>query len=574
MKDIEAFQNSLEIEAEKPNEFILPEINIDDNEEDISNSTGIRVHLYGMKTWGSLFNPRQLVAMQTFVQCLHEALEEMKEEIQDEEYRKVLGIYLGMWVSRIAQRSSNVGIWHTGRETLEHPFGRQAIPMTWDYPEANPFSESTGGVAGQLGWMTRVIIHESDGALPSEVFYGDAAYMPQQNDSLDYVVTDPPYFDAIAYSDLSDYFYVWFKRSLANIVPEIVSTPLTPKGEEATALRHRHQGNAEEADKHFTSKLGQAFLESHRVLKPGGVISIMFAHQSTKAWSALVHGIFEAGLTIDATWPIDTELTTALKASMSALSSSVTVICRPRISGTAASFKAIRKEIEEAVQQSIKRFWGYGFRGADLIVSSYGPAVGVFGKYERVEKGDGTPVEIPELLEFAKQAARDAIAGEFHGDSLSTIYYVWANLYGISDQDWDDARLIVQMSGDEESAREMAIHHGIFMVDGSTCRLALLSDRGERRGLGTDADTPRIDALHKSMFLWKEERRPELVEYLSEKGLLEDGPFWMLAEALFNVLPRDLEDWKIIQNLIKERETLRTEGKRRTRTSAQPDLFE
>lgn len=560
--DIAAFREALGVSIEPPREIIE------------GGNKYMAPPLYGMKNWGSLFNPRQLVAMQTFVQCLHEALKEMKEEIQDEEYRKALGIYLGLWVSRIAQRSSNVGIWHTGRETLEHPFGRQAIPMTWDYPEANPFSESTGGVAGQLEWMTRVIIHESDGALPSEVFYGDAAYMPQHNDSLDYVVTDPPYFDAIAYSDLSDYFYVWFKRSLANVVPEVVSTPLTPKGEEATALRHRHQGNEEEADKHFTSKLGQAFLESHRLLKPGGVVSIMFAHQSTKAWSALVHGIFEAGLTIDATWPIDTELITALKASKSALSSSVTVICRPRISGSAASFKAIRKEIEEAVQQSIKRFWGYGFRGADLIVSSYGPAVGVFGKYERVEKGDGTPVEIPELLEFAKQAARDAIAGEFHGDTLSTIYYVWANLYGISDQDWDDARLIVQMSGDEESAREMAIHHGIFIVDGSTCRLALLSDRGEKRGLGTDSDPPRIDALHKSMFLWKEERRPELVEYLSEKGLLEDGPFWMLAEALFNVLPRDLEDWKIIQNLIKERETLRTEGKRRTRTSAQPDLFE
>ncbi|MBW2130847.1 MAG: hypothetical protein JRH13_15985, partial [Deltaproteobacteria bacterium] len=167
----------------------------------------------------------------------------------------------------------------------------------------------------------------------------------------------------------------------------------------------------------------------------------------------------------------------------------------------------------------MKRFWSYGFRGADLIVACYGPAVGVFGKYERVEKADGTPVGIPELLDLARQAARDAIAGEFRGDNLSTLYYVWANLYGASEQ-------------------AVARRHGIFVVDGSKCRLALLSDRAERRGLGVDQNPPFIDALHRSMLLWKQEKRSELVAYLAERGFLEDlpaeasaqagGPFWKL----------------------------------------------
>ncbi|WP_447974572.1 DUF1156 domain-containing protein [Nitrospira sp. Kam-Ns4a] len=234
--DLKAFQQASEIPAERPPELILPEVNADDADDDVSNSTGIRVHLYGMKTWGSLFNPRQLVAMQTFVACLHEALAEMKKEIEDDEYRKAVGVYLGLWLSRIAQRSSNVGIWDTSRETLQHPFGRQAIPMTWDYPEANPFSEATGGAEGGLDWMKRVILHESGYPQSATVMRGDGAALAIEDNAADVVVTDPPYFDAIAYGDLSDYFYVWLKRGLGDVIPEALVTPLTPKGDEATAL--------------------------------------------------------------------------------------------------------------------------------------------------------------------------------------------------------------------------------------------------------------------------------------------------------------------------------------------------
>jgi hypothetical protein len=263
---------------------------------------------------------------------------------------------------------------------------------------------------------------------------------------------------------------------------------------------------------------------------------------------------------VDSTWPIDTELTTALKANMSSLSSSIVVSCRPRIVGSAASFKDVRKEIQQVVQESVKRFWGYGLRGADLIVACYGPAVGVFGKYGRVEKADGTSVQVPELLELVRKAARDAIAGEFRGDNLSTLYYVWANLYGVSEQAWDDARLVVQIGGETENAMEVAKGHGIFVVDGSRCRLAMLHDREDRRGLGVDLNPPLVDAFHCSMILWKQERRPDLVTYLNERGLLEDGPFWKLAQALFEVLPRDTEDWKLTSTLLGERETLRREG--------------
>jgi len=564
--DLAGFARAGRIEVERPGEGIP------------DNQWNVKTWLYGMNTWGSLFNPRQLVAMQTFVGCLHEALEEMKKEISDEDYRLCLALYLGLWLDRVASFAANVCRWAPGSQIIKTPFGGQAIPIIWDYPEVNPLANSSGTASTQLEYMLKVIEHErfANGSALQEprVLLGNAASLPLASEAVDCVVTDPPYDDAISYGDLSDFFYVWLKRSIGSLFPEVFSTPLTPKADEATSLRHRHEGSQERARAHYRRLLKESFSEALRLVRDPKLVTVMFAHQSTDAWTALLSALFDAGLSPDATWPIATEMPdTALALGTASLETSVTVACRPRVVGSAASFKDVRKEIEKVVAESVKRFWSYGFRGADLIVACYGPAVGVFGKYERVEKADGTPVGIPELLELTRRAARDAIAGEFRGDNLSTLYYVWANLYGASEQAWDDARLFVQIGGDEDNAKEVARKHGIFVVDGSECRLALLQDRAGRRELGIDPNPPHIDALHRSMLLWKQEKRKDLVEYLGERGLLEDGPFWKLAQALFEVLPRDLEDWKLVNALLGERQTLRAEGKRTAYRDAQQPLF-
>ena len=288
---------------------------------------------------------------------------------------------------------------------------------------------------------------------------------------------------------------------------------------------------------------------------------------STEAWTALINALFEARFNITATYPIDTELKNrSIALGVSALESSITVICRPREVGAAASFRDVRREIERAVTDSVHRFFDvYGFRGADLIVACYGPAVGVFGRYERVERADGTRVGVPELLALVRESALKAIAGEFEGDNLSRLYFVWANLYGIGEQAWDDARLVVQIGGEAENAMEVARNRGVFEVDGNSVRLALLADRTHRKHLGQDADAPLIDQLHHTMRLWKGEKRGELVAYLQEHGLLDHPPFWKLAQALFEVLPRDIDDWKLVSALLGERESFKTEAKKSQR---------
>lgn len=549
---------------EKPQEYIVPEINGPNAPEDAGSHRSISTEVYGITQFHQLYNSRQLVAMQTLVSCLHEISAELPPEIVT---------YLSLWISRVSMRITSVGVWNTIGEKFEMPFGRQAIAMVWDYPEANILSDVTGGAIGQLGWVDLFIRHESQNSLPAKVTMGDAASLEIDDDSVAAVITDPPYFDAIAYADLADFFYIWLKRGMADAMPWLFTTPQTPKTLEIVAHKHRHHGNRDAGRKHFEDRLAKAFEEAHRVCRPDGVVSIMFAHQSAEAWSALINAIFQAGLTVTSTYPIDTERTFALKASVAALASSITVTCRERKAGSAARLKDVRGEIADAVRQAVKRFWDYGFRGADLIVACYGPAVGVFGQYERVERGDGTPVEVPELLELAREAALKAIAGEFSGDALTRLYFVWASQYGVAEQSYDDLIKVAQMGIENESAADLARQHGLFQIDGQTCRLALAAERGDRKQLGMEPNATLIDQLHAAMHLWKLENRADLVRYLHERELLGDGPFWKLVQALFEVIPRTTDDWKVLSALLAERETLRAEARRLGPVAREQELF-
>jgi adenine-specific DNA methylase len=580
--DMDAVVVASAFESEAPGEYIVPEINGPNGSREAGSHRSINLELYGFTRWGQLFNHRQLVVLNELVQGLHETFKAVEQEVPDTNYGQALAIYLGLWIDRIAAFTTTMCRWAAGSEIIKTPFSGQSVPMMWDFPEVNPFADSSGGAITQLRYMLDVIgrgSSSSAGTPSPSVLLGSATCLPIETSSCDCVVTDPPYGNSIAYADLSDFFYCWLKRSLGGLLPNVFSTPQTPKAQEATSHKHRHHGSRERANEHYQRLLTDSFRESKRAAREPKLVCVMFAHQSTEAWSSLISALFDSSLSPLATWPIATEMpSTALALGTSSLETSVTVSCRPRMRQKAVSLKDVHKEIETAVQESVRRFWGYGFRGADLIVATYGPAVGVFGKHERVEKADGTLVEIPELLELARKAARDAIAGEFRGDNLSTLYYVWTNLYGASQQAWDDARLVVQIGGDADDAMEVARGRGIFVVDGSVCRLALLADRAKRRGLGLDPSPPLIDTLHRALLIWKEEKRSDLVTYLAERGLLEDGPFWKLAQSLFEVLPHDLEDRKLVSALLGERETLRAQGMRMVaaagREEAEPRLPE
>jgi adenine-specific DNA methylase len=560
-EDRRAFEVAKGIDVERPSEAI---------EE---NQWNIKTWLYGMNTWGSLFNPRQLVAVQTFVKHLRMAREEMVTRGWDEVYAKVVTAYLGLWVDRIAIVTTSVSRWNTVGEKIEHPFARQAIAMMWDYPEANPFSGVTGSAANHLGWITGYIGRNAQ-AYPATCHLGSAAKIDHITAaSLHAVVTDPPYYDAISYADLSDFFYVWLKRTVGDAFPEVFRTPLTPKGEECTSLKHRFDSE-NDARAHFETLLTASFAEAKRLITDHGVVTIMFAHQSTEAWTAFVKAILDAGLTITASWPIDTEMKNKVGAvgstNASYLASSVTVVCRKRQTGAAAAFEDIKNELEETIASSLDRVWKLGFRGADLIVSTFGPAVGVFGTYERVEKADGSEVTVPELLELVRDIAFRQIVQELPSDDLTRAYVAWLNLYSTGTAPYDRAQKTIQM-GTKTDIGDVIEKHHLFIRDGSDVRIALAADRSGMPKLGEGKHAPQIDRVHRAMLYWKKEERGGLVSFLTATGSHADDTFWRVLQALREVLPVGSDDAKSVQAILSERESLTTAAKQQQAST--PSLF-
>lgn len=531
---------------------------------------------WGIDTWDKMFSQRQLLAMQTFLDQLNLLKQQWnfsKGALSD--YHKSVLTYLGILLDRIAPIQTSFGRWDVTRENLQHPFSRQAIPMIFDYPEGNPFGDTTGSVKNQLDWITRYIIDESQSILNAVCNHTSSGEINQfGKKDLSTVVTDPPYYDAIAYADLSDFFYVWLKRSLGDVYPFNFATPQTPKTEECTALKHHHNNSIEEAKKHFENKLQQIFSTIEQ--QTSGVVSIMFAHQSTEAWTTLVNSILGANMNITGSWPFDSEMGNRMIAmDKLALASSVTVSCRPNIQEGFLSFRQVKRNIEERVKKEVKQLYAYGFRGADLLTACFGQAVSEFGQYQTVEKADGTPVSVAELLELARDAAFNAIISDIDTDEVTRFYIGWLNLFGFTETDHDDVMRITQVGLTVETS-ELHTHH-IFEVSGNKESLSGYQTRYKKNPkLGEQPGSFSIDQVHKAMWLFQDGNRTALTEFLGMVAPSGESPLWRICTAMAEVLPSGCDDHKQIAGLLANKESLIREAQRRKQDSPEQgrlDIF-
>lgn len=530
---------------------------------------------WGLETWGQMFSQRQLLAMQTFIEQLNLLKQQWNiRESGFSDYQKSVLTYLGIWIDRLAMVNNTFGRWHVPGEKIETPFARQAIPMIFDYPESNPFSNLTGSAKNQLSWIIRYIIDENN-VIPALCNNTSSGEINQfENKYLNVVVTDPPYYDAIAYADISDFFYVWLKRSLGDLYPLNFATPQTPKTEECTALKHHHNNSIEEAKQHFENKLQQIFSSIEK--QTSGVVSIMFAHQSTEAWTTLVNSILGANMNITGSWPFDSEMGNRMIAmDKLALASSVTVSCRPNIQEGFLSFRQVKKNIEDRVKKEVKQLYAYGFRGADLLTACFGQAVSEFGQYQSVEKADGTPVSVAELLELARDAAFNAIISDIDTDEVTRFYIGWLNLFGFTETDHDDVMRITQVGLTVETS-ELHTHH-IFEVSGNKESLSGYKTRCKQNPkLGMQTGSFAIDQVHKAMWLFHDGNRTALTEYLGMVAPSNESAFWRICTALAEVLPSGCDDHKQISGLLANKESLVREAQRRKQDSPEQgrlDIF-
>jgi SAM-dependent methyltransferase len=415
-----------------------------------------------------------------------------------------------------------------------------------------------------------------------QVRQGSATELPYPDDFFDAVLTDPPYYDNVPYADLSDFFYVWLKRTVGDLYPDLFATPLTPKAQEMVADASK-AGGMEEARRRFEEMLTQSFREIRRVLRPDGIAVIVFAHKTTAAWETVIGALIAAGLYPTASWPIHTEMQARLRAQESAaLASSIYMVCRKRPARpdgrpSVGEYAAVQREIEARVREKLAQFWEEGIRGADFFMSAIGPAVEAFGRYDRVEKLSGEEVTVPELMEHVRRVVGEFAleriltpsppplaappplsrpAGEGRGlgggvravDPLTRFYLLWRWTYNHARVPFDDARKLAAIVG-----VELTEHWGPGgLVEKQKEYVHVRAPhervRDPRFVSRTDFRT-MVDALHQAAALWAENRIAELEEHLAAT-YGENEAFWQVVQAISDVLPEGDRERQMLQGLL------------------------
>ncbi len=506
---------------------------------------------WAVEEWHQMFSPRQLLIIQTLILEFNKIKEELNN---NNSYNTAIITYLAMLIDKVASSNNKFCRWRL-HEAIDSPFAKQAIPMLFDYPEGNIFSKSTGSAKNHIEWITRYILSECNSSFSTELKNSSSGEREQFSaKSLTAVVTDPPYYNSIAYADLSDFFYVWLKRTLGDVYPTIFTTPNTPKAEECTALKHHHEGNMKKAKQHFENKLLQIFDAIEH--QTSDVVSIMFAHQSTEAWTTLCNSILGARLNITGSWAIDTEMANrSLALAGAALESSVTVSCKPANRSGFGDYKQVKAAIEKKVEEEVAELYGLGFRGADLLTACFGKAVGEFGKYERVEKASGDEVSVAELLEMTRESAFNALLKGFKGDDFTKFYIGWLELYGFTESDFDDAAKFTRI-GLSINVQDLFTNH-IFVRNGNRQTLANHSERiTAARNLGMSPQSPLIDKAHYAMSLYKSGNRPALLRYIGEYAASLESNFWRVLTSLDELLPKGFDDQKQVAGLLENKDNL------------------
>jgi adenine-specific DNA methylase len=511
----------------------------------------INVWVYGMNTWGDLFNARQKLALITFAEKVKQAYASMLKERYEEEYAKAVVSYLGCVIGRLTDSSSTLCWWQNSWEKEAITFARQALPMTWDFFEANVLGENGYRWNGFLKNIIRVIDHcsFSDKNCPN-ITQSSATSLPYPGDYFDAVFTDPPYYDNVPYSYLSDFFYVWLKRTVGDLYPDLFATPLTPKSEEIVAYSNSH-GGLEGGKKFFEDMITKAFHEIYRVLKPDGIAVIVFAHKSTAAWETIINALVASGLYLTASWPINTEMEARLRAHESgALASSIYMVCRKRTEKKTAYFNEIRPEIEARIKEKLDQFWNEGIGGADFFISAIGPAMEVFGRYESVEKPSGEKVSAEELLHTVREivsdyALRRVLKARIESvDEETRFYLIYRFNYGQARIPYDDARKLAQAVGISLESSSIIKKSGEFV--------SVLS--ADERDI-TGKEKTMIDVLH-SCLNYQKNDRISMAKLLKEKGYLNSNDFWQVAQAISDVLPDEDKEKQTLQVLTFGKESI------------------
>jgi putative DNA methylase len=535
--------------------------------------------LYGLKTYGDLFTPRQLVALTTFSDLVQEAREQVKRDaiaaglpVDGEAlarggrgaaaYADAVGVYLAFAQSKACNRNSSLCLWVHRMDRLVATFGRQALPMVWDFAETNPLAGAGGDILGSVQSVCEVIEKQFDCGHFGKALQVDAVKQITTLGKL--VSTDPPYYDNIGYADLSDFFYVWLRRSLKPVFPDLFTTLAVPKVDELVATPYRH-GSKQKAEAFFLDGMTQAMHRLAEQAHPAFPVTIYYAFKQAESdgadgttntgWDTFLAAVIQAGFAISGTWPMRTEQPKGLRAfAQNALASSIILVCRSR---SATAPVATRRDFVTALKSELPPALAHLQRGniapVDLAQAAIGPGMAVYTRYAKVLDAEGKPLPVRAALALINQTLDEALAeqeGDFDADSRWAL--TWFDQTGFAEGDYgvaeqlskskntsvgglDEAGILVSRAGrvrllkpaelpadwdpltDKRLTHWEIVHHLIRALEsGGESAAAVLVAK-----LGSKAETAR-ELCYRLYTLC--ERKKRAVEAMAYNGLVQSWP--------------------------------------------------
>ncbi|MGD9833881.1 MAG: DUF1156 domain-containing protein [Piscinibacter sp.] len=472
---------------------------------------------YGLKEWGDLFTPRQLVALTTFSDLVDLTTAKVKADalaaglsddgigldaggIGARAYAEAVGVYLAFAIDKVSDRNSNLCAWASLREHARNTFGRQSLPMTWDFAESNPLSDSSGNFDGGIKSITDAL-SEMRPVIAGRAEQADAQ---TQVLSMNRVVsTDPPYYDNIAYADLSDFFYVWMRKSLRSTFPSLFATLSVPKADELVAAAYRH-GSKDKAEAFFLDGMTQAMHNLAQKAHPAFPVTIYYAFKqsetksdsgtSSTGWETFLQAVIDAGFSVTGTWPMRTELERRMVgAETNALASSIILVCRQRpVDASAVSRREFIRELNAALPEALDEMTRGGVNSpvtpVDLSQAIIGPGMSIFSQYAAVLEADGTPMRVRTALQLINRFLAE---DDFDHDTQFCLH--WFEQQGWATGRFGEADVLARAKGTS--------------VDGLQATGVVASGKGELRLLRwidlprdwspeTDSRLPVWEALH------------------------------------------------------------------------------
>lgn len=481
-----------------------------------------RLPMYGMYMWADCFTNRQLAAVTTFCDLVGEvrtlvhrdAVEAMTADdnrsfsaggLGGEAYGDAIAVYMAFCVDRLANYSTTLCTWHSGvkYETITSTFGRHAIPMTWDYAEGNPFSDSSGNILKQVDSVAANI-----DAFPVADFGGHAAQIDARDVLLQMsgrvVSTDPPYYDNVGYADISDFFYIWLRRSLRGMFPELLSTIAVPKAEELIASQYRH-GSKANAEVFFLNGMTSVMKGIASAANSAAPVTIFYAFKqsetsesegtSSTGWETFLGAVQDAGLAITGTWPVRTEYTSNLKKGTNALASSIVLVCRKRPDDApTATRRQFTRELNAVLPVALDEMTMGAGEGrspvapVDLSQAMIGPGMAVFSKYRAVLEADGTPMSVKTALHLINRFLAD---DDFDADTQFCLR--WYEQHGWDAGAFGEADVLARAKGTAVSG---LVDAGVVWSDGGKVRLRKQSEYPADWDAASDKRLPVWEALH------------------------------------------------------------------------------